>query len=863
MLNLRRAFEAFDSVESSAALTPWFKLATPRLVLCMDGSLLGGFEYAGRDIQNCPPELHEAIASTLQQAVRSLDHRCTVWAYTDKRTRKYTNSAASKSPLGDYAYNALRDIADGSDATGYRHYLYVSMQPFQGAMGFLDEIAEKSKKGGGYLAAVMSVLKNRLSPSAQIRAIEATIESVVQDFEAKLRQFGQLLGARCAVHVMEGDRLLGALASRYNVLTPTETLKWPETHNDWFSPAFLNTYLPTEVRKRHPSRDYVMVHEGNNGRTRYSAVLTFKSLTHADSDLTELLMCMPWDISVGSRFAILEEESTRSEMRKAETHYRDNVYGVMKRTFAQISGGELTNPDMGMVALADGVADALREQGEHRLLYGYFAQTVQVLADTEDELLSAVESINASLTNASGVPLILERMGMLAAQMLMLPGTNGYVFRQYPVSTRALACMLALRTISAGQDSMPHVSSVLGEHVGALLPLPTVFPVPHLLNPFVGDLGHFAIVGAPGNGKTTLINLLLLGWSRVPRSRAFVLDIDGSSRITITALGGQYSSFELNREGQPTMRLAPAQWIKSTRHHASLAAWLRVAMTAFEGDRLTPDQVSNIEKVIGLAHTSWSNAASMGRPHAPKLSDLYELFLPIDSNLASRLRPWIQTGANSSVYSAAFDHSEDNLATSDIWGVDISAIMKDEPLSAAVLAYIFAVVDETLEKERPTLGYAAELATVFRNKTFAVEFENWLRRFRKRNCFIGFDAHAASDISGLDEAEAFAKAIKTWYLLPNPRATAGEYSMQMLDPTDAEMIRDALPKRHYLLVQEGHKRMLDLALPPHLLVLTRSDDVAKATFDKHVASGSREYLKNYADELIERDQLSQFRAKRH
>lgn len=862
MLNLRRAFEAFDTVESSAALTPWFKLVTPRLVLCMDGSLLGGFEYVGQDIQNCPPELLEAIASTLQQAVRSLDHRCTVWAYTDKRMREYTKEAASQSPIGDYAYNALRDLADGADATGYRHYLYVSIQPFQGALGILDEIAEKSKKDGSYLGAVLSVLKNRLSPSAQIRAIEATLASIVQDFEAKLRQFGQLVGARCSVHALEGDRLLGALASRYNVLTPTETVKWPEVHKDWFGPAFLNTYLPTEVRKRHPSLDYVLVHEGSNGKTRYSAVLTFKTLTHADSDLTELLMCMPWDISVGSRFAILEEESTRNEMRKAETHYRDNVYGVMKRTFAQISGGELSNPDMGMVALADGVADALREQGEYRLLYGYFSQTVQVLTDTEEELLRAVESINATITNASGVPLILERMGMLAAQMLMLPGTNGYVFRQYPVSTRALACMLALRTISAGQDAMPHVSSVLGEHVGALLPLPTVFPVPHLLNPFVGDLGHFAIVGAPGNGKTTLINLLLLGWSRVPRSRAFVLDIDGSSRITITALGGQYSSFELSRDGLPTMRLAPAQWVKSTQHHASLAAWLRVAMTAFDGDRLTSDQVSNIEKVIELAYTSWCNAAASGRPHAPNLSDLYELFLPIDSHLAARLRPWIKMGSNASVYAAAFDHAEDDLATSDIWGVDISAIMKDEALSAAVLAYVFAVVDETLEKERPTLGYAAELATVFRNKTFSVEFENWLRRFRKRNCFIGFDAHAASDISGLEEAEAFSKAIKTWYLLPNPKATVSEYSMQMLDVSDVEMLRDALPKRHYFLVQEGHKRMLDLSLPPHLLVLTRSDDVAKATFDKHLSNGGREYLKSYADELIERDHQSQYRPRR-
>ena len=59
-------------------------------------------------------------------------------------------------------------------------------------------------------------------------------------------------------------------------------------------------------------------------------------------------------------------------MRKAE----DRTIATMCTDWSSVrsprSLGELTNPDLGMAALADGVADALREQGEHHLLYGFF-----------------------------------------------------------------------------------------------------------------------------------------------------------------------------------------------------------------------------------------------------------------------------------------------------------------------------------------------------------------------------------------------------------------------------------------------------------------------------------------------------------
>ena len=112
----------------------------------MDGSLLGGFEYEGRPIQNCPPALHEAIASTLQpghcgRTIAALFGPC-----TDKRARRYTQPAVSDSPLGDYAYNALREVADGPGATGFRHYIYVSIQTLPGRTWLLDQVAETSKQ---------------------------------------------------------------------------------------------------------------------------------------------------------------------------------------------------------------------------------------------------------------------------------------------------------------------------------------------------------------------------------------------------------------------------------------------------------------------------------------------------------------------------------------------------------------------------------------------------------------------------------------------------------------------------------------------------------------------------------------------
>src|SRR3546814_17714610 len=73
----------------------------------------------------------------------------------------------------------------------------------------------------------------------------------------------------------------------------------------------------------------------------------------------------------------------------------------------------------------------------------------------------------------------------------------------------------------------------------------------------IGDVGHMAVVGPTGMGKSAFLAVLAMQFRRYPRSRIFAFDMGRSMRATILGLGGEH--YDLGVDGgiafQPLARI--------------------------------------------------------------------------------------------------------------------------------------------------------------------------------------------------------------------------------------------------------------------------------------------------------------------
>ena len=81
MVDLKELFtKPRSAVASYGELLPWFGMASDRVVLCHDGSLLVAFEYDGFDIEGVLDEVVSHRIDLLQMALRQLTDRITLWS---------------------------------------------------------------------------------------------------------------------------------------------------------------------------------------------------------------------------------------------------------------------------------------------------------------------------------------------------------------------------------------------------------------------------------------------------------------------------------------------------------------------------------------------------------------------------------------------------------------------------------------------------------------------------------------------------------------------------------------------------------------------------------------------------------------
>lgn len=441
----------------------------------------------------------------------------------------------------------------------------------------------------------------------------------------------------------------------------------------------------------------------------------------------------------------------------------------------------------------------------------YFATSLLVAGRTEAEALDnagrALAVLRAARLDADS-----DRYNEVQAYLGAAPGNAWSNLRRSLQPLRAALALQPLTSTWSGHDDAPHPElrgqgplAVVRGTDGATFRLNL-----HPATDDLADLGHTLVIGPSGAGKSVLLNFLAASARRYSSSRVISLDVDRSQMVHCLAAGGAF--YDL-RDG-----------------HLSFAPLFRLREGSYEARSAT----------LNWLMTLWdaTHAEPLGDQDAEHLADAVEEVLRLDPDLHSievlaakaqspRLRRLFARYTASGEHAQLFAGRHSQFEASDYTVIELRGLLglRSEATTPA-FSHLLELIATMLDG-RPGWVLIDEGFHVLTNPILAKGIHDWLITARKRNAAVVFATQSLSHLADPSLRQIMDESCPTRIFLPNAAAAANagvraNYQAAGLSERQIDRIATAIPKRHYLLMQPGQERMIDLALSPAELAVLGS-----------------------------------------
>jgi type IV secretion system protein VirB4 len=535
---------------------------------------------------------------------------------------------------------------------------------------------------------------------------------------------------------------------------------------------------------------------GSASETRFGAALSVREYpAQTGPGFLDNLLAIPHEFIVTQSFAIIDRPVAQSHIDR-----------VARQVDMSDEAGSI---------VAEHLNDARDELLASEALYGEHHMTVLALGRSMQEVDATVTAAGAALTDRS-VIWVREDLNMEPAFWAQWPGNFPYIARNSIISSKNLAGFVSLHNFPSGSPA--------GNHWGpAISVFQTASQTAYFYNFHVADLGNFTVVGPSGSGKTVWLSFIAAQAQRLtPRPLLVFVDKDRGAEIFIRALGGQYEVLEPGTATGFNPLMLPDGGETREFLYRLFSFLLRP-----KGGSDT-DLSATEEQVLRNAIKTVVSGPREGRNLPAFQSLLRGRIQASESDLASRLEPWIRKDQNGWL----FNNADDRFSLNAIFGFDMTRVLDNPTIRTAALLYIFHRIEELIDGT-PIMIFLDEGWRLLDDEVFSYFIKDKLKTLRKQNGIIGFGTQSAADIVRSKAANTLIEQTATNVFFANAKADDESYR-RAFQLSDREMrwIRETVPEARSFLIKHGQDSViakLDLGgMPEVIKVLSgRTETVAE------------------------------------
>lgn len=548
----------------------------------------------------------------------------------------------------------------------------------------------------------------------------------------------------------DAERQLAALLGEYEP-APLKADGQPYSPLQSFLATYLNhwpTPAPAFRQALHERLPAVHIENRDDGitvyrdafRNAFTAAVGLRSWPeHTSDDIVIRLLSVPCELTI----------ALHAQPYSKEAALRTLLHGQKQ---ASLTGA--INPLIG-----EQWSDVSDEVGADRETLYQAETTVFVSGDSEDELAQNIQRVRGAL-GPFAIQAVQEQALGERLWWGRLPGYD-YFSRGWRMVSGNIADLTPLPDEPRG-----HLESSWGPRPIRFFPTPSGSPYALTFHVSEAEQSppHFAVIGQTGSGKTVTTLFNLFGaLAAHPDLACYIFDRHLGMRVAVEALNGDYLVPESD-----SLPLNPFDRPNTQEERAFLSQFFSI-LTGLDDDD-TLKQLDNAIRDIMVAPVE-----------NRRLSTAYDHIFP-PGPLKKAMQKWV----GSDRFGRLFNGERDAFTAAGrrVIAFDMTSVMEDAQLGAALTYYFSQGIRKAVAKGRPHIIWIDEAAPLLANPLFARHVQVWLREHRKLDGAIGLAFQEIAAISGSSIAETIKQNVTTFFFWPGSAQTLEE--VEFFNLTQAE-----------------------------------------------------------------------------